>query len=245
MKINQDISWRWPVTMVFARFVLALFLQIILAGVYFTLKDQNPLQSAGHWFTVYGSLIDLGCLVLINQRLLMEGIKVRDLLNIQRDRVGKDILTGLLYTLLFLPVSMIGTVASTYLFYGTFEPMQIMGGLPLWGALFSVLIFPLLWGFTEQLTYMGYALQRLEKIFQHKWLAIALVSFGWMLQHAALPLAMDASYAAMRMLSFLPLTILMPLIYLRTKRLLPFIIAHWIMDLIAAIVGTLLPLLIA
>lgn len=244
MKNKSDISWRWPVTMVFARFILALFLQLLLAIVYFSFKDQNPLQSAGHWFTVYGSLIDIGCLILINRQLRKEGIKIRDLLNIERSRIGKDILTGLLYTLLFFPISMIGTVASTYLFYGTFEPKQVMGDIPLWGALFSVLIFPLLWGFTEQLTYMGYSLSRLEKIFKHRWLVIALVSFGWMLQHTALPFSMDARYAAMRMLSFLPLTILMPLIYLRTKRLLPFIIAHWIMDLTAAIMGALLPLVV-
>jgi uncharacterized protein len=139
---------------------------------------------------------------------------------------------------------MIGTVASTYLFYGTFEPMQVMGGIPLWGALFSVLVFPLLWGFTEQLTYMGYALPRLEKHFKHTWLVVAIISFGWMLQHTALPFSMDPRYAAMRMLSFLPLTILMPLMYLRTKRLLPFILAHWIMDLTGAIMGTLLPFLV-
>jgi membrane protease YdiL (CAAX protease family) len=35
----------------------------------------------------------------------------------------------------------------------------------------------------------------------------------------------------------------MPLIFLRTKRLMPFIIAHWAMDVIAAIMGTLLPIL--
>lgn len=118
-----------------------------------------------------------------------------------------------------------------------------MGGLPLWGALYSISIFPLMWAVTEQMTYQGYILQQLERIFTSKWLAIALVSFGWMLQHAALPFYADSHYALYRMLSFLPLTIFMPLIYLKTRTLLPFIIAHWFMDAAAAIMGTLLPLL--
>jgi hypothetical protein len=103
MKNNTGISWRWPVTMVFARFILALVLQLLLALVYFSFKDQHPLQSAGRWFTVYGSLIDIGCLILINRQLRKEGIKIRDLLNFDRNRIGKTILTGFLYTLLFFP----------------------------------------------------------------------------------------------------------------------------------------------
>lgn len=244
MKKDFTISWHWPIALVFARFLLALVLQLLVTILYVLFNNPHPLQSAGHWFTVYGALIDIGCLILIKRQIQKEGKTILDLLNIDRKRVGKSIITGLGYTLLFLPISMVGTVASTYITYGTFEPQQVMGGIPLWGALFSVLIYPLLWAFTEQLTYQGYSLPRLEKVFKHKWVAIAIISFGWMLQHTALPFTLDARYAAMRMLSFLPLTIIMPLIYLRTKRLLPFIIAHWIMDLTAAIMGTLLPLFI-
>lgn len=243
MKKNITISWHWPIALVFARFLFALVLQLLVAVVYVLLNNPNPLESAGHWFTVYGSLIDIGCLILIIWQIKKEGKTILDLLNIDRKKIGKSILTGLGYTLLFFPISMIGTVASTYVTYGTFEPIQVMGGIPLWGALFSVLVFPLLWAFTEQLTYQGYSLPRLEKAFKYKWVAIAIVSFGWMLQHIALPLTLDVRYAAMRMLSFLPLTIIMPLIYLRTRRLLPFIIAHWIMDLTGAIMGALLPIL--
>jgi membrane protease YdiL (CAAX protease family) len=244
MKKNITTSWHWPIALVFTRFIFALVLQLLVTIIYVLFDNPNPLQSAGHWFTVYGSLIDIGCLILIIRQIKKEGKTILELLNIDRKRIGKSIITGLGYTLLFFPISMMGSIASTYITYGTFEPVQVMGGIPLWGALFSVLVFPLLWAFTEQLTYQGYALPRLEKAFSNKWIAIAIVSFGWMLQHAALPFAWDARYAAMRMLSFLPLTIIMPLIYLRTRRLLPFIIAHWIMDLTSAIMGALLPLLI-
>ncbi|KJS84429.1 MAG: hypothetical protein JM58_10760, partial [Peptococcaceae bacterium BICA1-8] len=109
-----------------------------------------------------------------------------------------------------------------------------------WGAIYSVTLFPILWGFSEQITYQGYSLTRFESLFSNKWLAIMLVSFGWMLQHAALPLMFDWKYIIFRMVSFFPLTIAMPLIFLRTKRLLPFIIAHWAMNTTAAIMGTLL-----
>jgi membrane protease YdiL (CAAX protease family) len=145
--------------------------------------------------------------------------------------------------LLFMPLSVVGMSLTHLLVYGTPEPPQIMGGVPLWGAIYSVTLFPILWGISEQITYQGYSLTRLERYFGNKWIAIIIVSFGWMLQHAALPLVLDWQYILFRMVSFFPLTVAMPLIFLRTKRLLPFIIAHWAMDLTAAIMGTLLPIL--
>ena len=243
MKNQITESGRWPVILVFSRFVFATVLQFLVAGGLMLSGHTNPLQFAGRWFTVYGTLIDIGCLLLITKQLRKEGKRIRELVNLHGQRWYKSMLIGLGYTLVLFPVTVAGTMISSFLAYGKLEPQQIMGGIPLWGALFSTFIYPVLWTFTEQLTYQGYALPRLEKAFGSKWAAIALVSFGWMLQHAALPLELDFHYAAMRMLSFFPLTVIMPLLYLRTRRLLPFITAHWIMDTTAAVMGTLMPLL--
>ncbi|KUO53016.1 MAG: hypothetical protein APF76_12620 [Desulfitibacter sp. BRH_c19] len=243
MSISNEKQWKWPVILIFTRFFLAIFFQLLVTGIYLLLNDSNPLQSAGQWFIVYGSLIDLGCLILISRQIRKEGKSLLDLVNIDKSHIVKGILIGLAFFLLFMPMSVVGMSLSYLLIFGTPYPPQLMGGIPLWGALYSVIVFPILWGFSEQITYQGYCLPRLINIFNNKWLAIALVSFGWMLQHTALPLMLDWKYMAFRMLSFLPLTILMPIIFLRTKRLLPFIIAHWAMDMVAAVMGALLPLL--
>ena len=243
LNISYDRQWKWPLILVFTRFVLAVVLQLSVTGIYFLQNDPTPLQSAGHWFTIYGSLIDLGCLFLIATLIRKEGKTLLDLVHMDKKHIVKGVLIGLVYTLLFMPISVIGLSLSHLLVYGTPNPPQLMGGVPLWGAIYSVTVFPVLWGFSEQITYQGYSLPRLENYFGNKWLAIALVSFGWMFQHTALPLMLDWKYVIYRMVSFFPLTIVMPLIFLRTKRLLPFIIAHWAMDTTAAVMGTLLPFL--
>jgi membrane protease YdiL (CAAX protease family) len=243
LNLSHEGQWKWPLILVFMRFFLAVVLQLLIAGIYLLLNNPTPLKSAGHWFTVYGSLIDIGCLALIVWQIQKEGKNILDLVNIDKLHILKGVLVGLFYFLLFMPVSVLGIILTHLLIYQTPYPPQLMGGIPLWGAIYSVTIFPVLWGLSEQITYQGYSLTRLEYYFGNKWLAIALVSFGWMLQHTALPLVLDWQYAIYRMISFFPLTIAMPLIFLRTKRLMPFIIAHWAMDAIAAIMGTLLPIL--
>ncbi|PKM90968.1 MAG: hypothetical protein CVU87_00160 [Firmicutes bacterium HGW-Firmicutes-12] len=243
MNLSYERQWKWPLILVFMRFFLAVVLQLFIAGIYLLQNNPTPLQSAGHWFTVYGSFIDIGCLAIIVWQIRKEGKTLLDLVNIDKKHILKGVLTGLLYILIFMPISVVGISLTHLLVYQTPYPPQIMGGIPLWGAIYSVTLFPILWGFAEQITYQGYSLTRLENCFRNKWVAIGLVSLGWMLQHTALPLMLDWQYIIFRMVSFLPLTIAMPLIYLRTKRLMPFIIAHWAMDAIAAIMGTLLPIL--
>jgi len=240
---TSENQWKWPVVLVFTRFVLAIVLQLIVTGIYYLLHNDNPLQSAGHWFTVYGSLIDLACLTLIARQIRKENKTIFDLINFNKKNIGKDLLLSVAFILLFMPISVAGMSLSHLLIFKTPYPPQLMGGIPLWGALYSITLFPVLWGLSEQVTYQGYCVPRLKIAFGNKWLAIGLVSFGWMFQHTALPLMLDWKYMAFRMVSFFPLTVLMPLIFLRTKRLFPFIVAHWAMDLSAAVMGTLLPLL--
>jgi membrane protease YdiL (CAAX protease family) len=63
------------------------------------------------------------------------------------------------------------------------------------------------------------------------------VVFGWALQHIALPFIFDWPYLIWRFLAFVPGVLLFVLVYRRTRRLPPLIVAHWPMD-IAAVVFT-------
>lgn len=241
-KIRTD-SLEWPLLLVFTRFILALILQLLVAVPYFFLGNPNPIEAAGHWFTVYGTLIDIGCLLLIRTLIKRENLRLIDLVNINSQSFLGTVRTSIGYTALFLPLSVIGMSISSFLLFGTPVPQQTMGGIPLWGAIYSVTIWPILWAFTEQITYLGYALPRIERHVGKKWIAIAIVSFGWALQHAALPLSFDWNYIIMRVISFVPVAIVMALLYTRSRRLSPFIISHWIMDLTAALTSILFPLL--
>ena len=55
------------------------------------------------------------------------------------------------------------------------------------------------------------------------------------LQHSALPLIADWRYIVWRFGAFVPGVLVSILIYRRTRRLAPMIVAHWPMDIAAAI----------
>ena len=107
--------------------------------------------------------------------------------------------------------------------------------LPLWGSLYGLIIWPLIWAFAEEMTYQGYALPRIEVLTGRPWLAVLIVGFGWALQHCALPIMSDWRFAVYRFASSLLIGLVLPIIYLRTRRLMPFIIAHWAANLVAVL----------
>ena len=65
--------------------------------------------------------------------------------------------------LITFPVAFAGMTLAGILFYGSYSATPIVGGhLPLWAALVGVMVFPFINGVTEQMTYSGYVLPRLE-----------------------------------------------------------------------------------
>jgi uncharacterized protein len=125
--------------------------------------------------------------------------------------------------------------------YGTLSPPYLSGPLPLPAALYGVLVWPFLWGMTEQMTYNAYLLPRFQVLCRSTSLAIAIVAFVWSLQHAFMPLTFDARFMAFRMLSPLPHSIFATLVYLRLRRVVPLAVAHALMDGATVVIGTLLP----
>jgi membrane protease YdiL (CAAX protease family) len=95
---------------------------------------------------------------------------------------------------------------------------------------------------TEQATYNGYRVSRFQVLCRSTSLAIVLVAFAWALQHAFMPLTFDAKFMAFRLLASVPNTVFPTFMYLRVRRLIPFAIAHALMDGASVFIGVLLPL---
>ena len=194
------MTWTWPVLIVFARLVFSALAQSLFAAGYSFQGHPDPWGAAAPWFPVWGSLVDVGCLLLLAWRVRREGIRLRDLLTgFERRRVGRDLLEGG------------GILLASLAVYGTLERQPPFGSLPLWAAFYSVFVWPILWAITEELTYLGYALPRLEALSGRAWLAVAIVGLGWAGQHIAQPLG-DASWMLFRFASMLPIVaVLLPL----------------------------------
>jgi membrane protease YdiL (CAAX protease family) len=226
-----------PFLMVFARPILAILAQGLLIVLFVALKQ--PSYNVTAWWTVYGTLIDIVCLILLVNLLKREGKSLFDLLSFNKGKIFSDVLIGLGIFIFVFPLAMaIGSILSSLMVYGSLEPNLPEGAyareLPLWAVLYSRIIWWVLWSFTEELTYQGYALPRIQVITGRKWVAVLIVGFGWALQHSFLPY-ITVSHSVWMFIMFFPLAVAMQLLYLKIKRLFPLIVAHWAMDLISVI----------
>ena len=237
------ISRKWPVIMVFARLIFAVLLAALVAGLFMMQGHPTPWQAAAPWWIVYGTLIDLGCLVLLAWLARREGIRLLDLISFERQRLGSDLLIGLGLIIIFVVLGVGGSILFALLIYGTPIAPPTMGELPLWGAMYSLLIWPIIWALAEEMTYQGYSLPRLEVLSRRGWLAVLIVGFGWAIQHSAMPLIPDGQWVLYRFVSNLAIGIVFPILYLRIRRLLPFIIAHWAANFISVLMVVVLPLM--
>ena len=239
------LTWRGPALMLFARSGCAVAAQAVVAAVFALRSSPAPWHDAEAWLPVYGTLIDAGCLALLWRPTRREGIGLFDLAGFERSRLGRDVLLAFA----LIPASLVfilgGVYAAGWLVYGTLTPPYLYGPLPLPAALYGVLVWPFIWGVTEQMTYNGYLVPRFQVLCRSTTLAVAAVAFSWSLQHSFMPLTFDPEFMIFRLLSPVPFSVFQTLLYLRFRQLMPLAIAHGLMDGAGVVIGVLLPLLTA
>jgi membrane protease YdiL (CAAX protease family) len=227
--------------MLFARSICAVAAQALVAAIFAVRSSPTPWHDSESWLPVYGTLIDAGCLGLLWHLTRREGIGLFDLVGFERARLVRDALIGLALIPIGLALIFAGVYATGWLVYGTLTPPYLYGPLPLPAAFYGVLVFPFVWGLTEQMTYNGYLMPRFRVLSRSTSLAVACVAFAWSFQHVVMPLTFDPKFMAFRLLSPVPFSIFQTLLYLRLRRLIPFAIAHALMDGASVVVGVLLP----
>jgi hypothetical protein len=237
------IGWAGTLAMTTARTGLILFVQVAVATAFLIRRDPAPWRAQAPWWTVYATLVDIGCLLLLWRQTKHEGIRFIDLFGIERARLGLEALWGLLYLVAMFPVLAGGTKLASWLVYGTTQliPAMLAPGLlserhlPHWAVVYSLSVFWLVWSPTEEVIYQAYCAARLQALTGSTWATVTLVGFWWAFQHSVFPLVFDWHLVAFRFLQFLPLVLIFQLVYLRTRRLPRMIMMHWPMDLFAAL----------
>jgi membrane protease YdiL (CAAX protease family) len=232
----RPVTWTGPLVLVMARPVLFLCLQAALATIFALQHRPSAWRSAGAWWSVYGTLVDIVCLVMMARFMKAERIGIRGLIGKVNLRWGRDIFLGFGLFVLVFPVFMGGSFVSSLLVYGSWDPQRnlyLLGvrSLPLWGVVYSLAVWWIISAATEETTYQAYALPRIRALSGRSWIAVVTVVFWWSLQHCALPFVPDWKYIVFRFVAFVPGVLLLTLIYMRTRRLPPLIVAHWPMDL--------------
>jgi hypothetical protein len=235
------LTWRGPAVMLFVRSATAVAAQALVAAIFALRSSPSPWHDSEPWLPVYGTLIDAGCLAVLWRLTRREGIGLFDLVGFDRSRLGRDLLLGLALIPISLALILGGVSLTGWLVFGTLSPPYAFGPLPLWAALYGVIVFPFLWGLTEQMTYNGYLVPRFRIVSRSTGVAVALVASAWSFQHAVMPLTFEPKFMIFRALSPIPFSIFETLLYLRLRRLLPFALAHALMDGASVVVGPLLP----
>jgi hypothetical protein len=218
--------------------VLIIAAQAVTACVLWMRSRSWSWNAAAKWWTVYGTLVDAGCLGLMAAYTRKEGIRLRDLIGPVRLRRGRDVFLGILCYFVVFPFFAVAFPIAGRIVYGRLQPPSYPGlmdvrVLPLWAVVYSFSVWWLIWSPTEEMTYQGYCLPRFEVLFRSRWKAIALVGFWFALQHSFLPFILDWRYVAWRFLAFLPGAVAFTLVYFRLRRLPPLFLAHWPMDISA------------
>jgi membrane protease YdiL (CAAX protease family) len=167
-----------------------------------------------------------------------------DLFGLHGRKIFQQLSMTPLYLLAIAPTAALASVV-TQLFYGrAMPPYLAIVDVPLAGALYSVLIWPLIWAITEELVYLGYLLPRLEALSGKTWIAALTVTFFWGMQHLANPFIPDGTYVLARVLAALVAVGGVTLVFVLWRRnLVAMIAAHYVIDLATAFMVTLLPIL--
>ncbi len=228
-----------PWVMLVARPAFAFLAYWIVLFFFTQFKVPEARIAIRNWWTVYGTLVDLGCLALLFWLTRREQIHIRDLVSFIRSKLKADILLGLGIFVIVFPICVFGGgMLAGLIAYGSTNPelpeFTFIRNLPLLAALYSRILWWPLWSLTEELTFNGYTLPRLNLITGSRWLSVILVSFFWSLQHSFLPWV-NPQHGLYLFLMFVPLTIALQIIYLKVRRLTPVIIGHWLMDLTSAL----------
>jgi membrane protease YdiL (CAAX protease family) len=234
---NKSYIGKLALILVIARSVFLILAQVIIALILLLMNDPNPFLHSSKWWSIYGTIADIGCLTLVLIFLKKENKSFWPMINFNHKRILKDILVAVLIVLIIFPLTgmlfsiFINNVIYDGVSYDVLYPDQFSGRvLPAWAYFYSLFIWWPIWSFTEEVTYQGYCLPRLLIHFKNPFKVILLIGFFWAFQHCFLPFIFDYRYLFARLISFFPLVVCLIFAYLKTGRLIPIIIAHYFMD---------------
>jgi membrane protease YdiL (CAAX protease family) len=234
---KREITWFGPIALTCLRTV-ALLLALAFWYFYFLGDHPTALEAATsmHPFSIvlFADLASIIALLFFTRK---EDIPFWTLFG-KTERIGKDLLWGVLLAPAVLIVMGLSSAVFSFFIFGAAQPPQpdaveaVPRDLSFW---WYVIVGSATVGVTEELVYRGYALPRLEALSKSKWLALFITAVGFALQHIAMR-PIGWRFPIFFCLSALPVGLFMGAVYLKQRRLMPLIVAHWLVGVIGMIV---------
>jgi succinate dehydrogenase hydrophobic anchor subunit len=204
----------------------------VIAGLLFSTLTNKSLEQASQWWSVICVICNIITIIVLIIVFKHEGTSYRKVINLASEKMSLK--ETIFVIVIMLLLGMGGMYGFGYLIYG-YVPVTMVQPIPVGIAIINIILLPITIIFAELPLYLGYSLNRIEQITNNKVLAIVYSTFFYALQHSFMPLIFDFRHILFRFLAFLPLMIVLGLMYYRSKKLTKFMIGHAILDLATAI----------
>ena len=196
------------------------------------------------WSTVTLTAVNLICLLLLRWRCRVEGISLRQIMGFRRQGWTTDLGIGLLWSIVLGALLMIGITGVVLALhpaqgFAAFEhcftgDADFSFDLPVWLAVVSATVFPVLNAPMEELQYRGYSQPGLIAASKSPRIGIVVTAIGFGLQHVVFSLTVTAAVAYV--VGFFLWGLGAGVIARRQQRLAPLIIAHFFSNLFFGII---------
>jgi len=224
--------------MLIIRSILFLAFQTLIALVFLFGGKSDSWNASADWWPFAIIFTDMVCLGLLIRFYRREGKRFWDVFWIERQFIKKDLLFMLGFLIIGGHLGYLPNILSAQWLFG--DPQValdlLVQPLPIWAAVTSVALFPILQGLVEIPTYMLYAMPRLEAQGMRPWLAVSLASFFLSFQHVFAPFLPDGRFITYRLVMFLPFAVLIAIVMRWRPRLMPYMaVVHVLMDMSVAV----------
>lgn len=172
------------------------------------------------------NIITVAALILLTKN--DDGFK--KLINYEKGKTTPKQVVGM--SVLIICLGMGGMYLAGFLCYGIipYAPPMMIAPIPVPLAVINLILLPVSTALAENSIYLGCGVNTIK----NRYLSVILPAFFFAVQHSFIPTLPDARYMIYRFLSFLPLTILLCIIYRKNRNPLPIMIGHAVIDLLTA-----------
>ncbi len=198
----------------------------VLSGLILVFITKLTFEEAGRWWPILCIICNTITILILAMVCKYEGIKYLDLLN-KKGQTGPKYIIVL--TVIMLLVGVGSMILSGTIIYG-YMPISSIQPLPVWIAAINAILLPVTIIFSELPLYFGYSLKRISKRTGNKYFSAIYIIFFYALQHSFIPLIFEWKHIIFRFVSFIPLMIVITLVYYKKRNLVPIMIGHGIMD---------------
>lgn len=217
---NQNLPYLLPLRCV-------IFLLVFVAGAFAT---NQKVDEISNWWSVVASVVNVVTILILLVIVRKQKSNYWELISYPKGKTTGKQIAVIAVVVVF--VGMAGMYLAGFICYGVIPyaaPMMI-APIPLWLAVTNIFILPISTAFAEEGLYLGCGVNQIK----NPYVAVIVPALFFALQHSFIPTLFDVKYMIYRLLSFLPLTIILCWYYYKERNPLPIMVGHAVIDMATA-----------